>query len=147
MKFKEVAHLYIGCTIEHDALGTGQLTPQWLNDIAYSQSPPTKLIEDEDADFEWKLIKPLLKPVSSITDEEIKELWSVLELNPEYENDDAYPGMSMRKYLNDFFSEKERFPHRYECFGWSKMPTLVNWLLKNGFDIFGLIESGQATKK
>lgn len=66
-------------------------------------------------------IKPYLFPLSSMTDEQKKELQ---ELHFDYISDEIF---------NDI-----EFVYHYDCV------HLIEWLIKNHFDIYGLIEKGLA---
>lgn len=101
---KDVIHLYIGCEVkksnktEDDIVDTYALTPEVL----------WYAIEQED--------KPLLRPLSDMTDEETRQ----------------YKNIRIKFYSDN------------EC---EKNAARFQWLLSRHFDLFGLIESGQALDK
>lgn len=103
MKFKDVAHLYLGCKIINEALdgkyynkNEGVLNLVELNEVISS-------------DGVWK---PLLRPLSDITEEEDKHRAKIWVDNCE---------------KSIAFTEALR----------------TNYLLKQGFDLFNLHESGE----
>lgn len=76
--------------------------------------------EDEENDVKAEWIKPILRPLSSMTDDKKKEMM------------------------------KQR--HKYDSgFEWSNQITdmayRMDWCIKQGFDLFGLIEAGLAVDK
>lgn len=69
-----------------------------------------------------KYVKPYLFPISSMTEEQIVEFDKIAELDIEY---------SITQIKNDVLI-------------WTSGLNRFNWLLKNHFDVYGLIEKGLA---
>lgn len=103
MKFKDVAHLYIGCKV------------QWLRSF-YVENPYLIITNFILADAPYLLdhdCKPILYPLSAITEEQQKVL-RLLEVTHS-------PGIRAYVYAPGY-----------------------KYLLENHFDLFNLIESGEA---
>lgn len=108
-KFKDVAHLYLGCECRVEAFG-GIFIEQ-MRGIKHGQP----LIGGKAIDlYAYKNFKPLLRPLSDMTDEEAEF---------------AYHAYHDEKTLH---------------LGCVKKTV---YLLSRGFDLFGLIESGEAIDK
>ncbi len=90
-----------------------------------------QLLNDEDGDTE---IKPYLRPMSSMTEEEREELGYIGHIVPLY---DGSFGVDMRAYC------KNSQPH-YRRF--SEFSTIEDWLNAHHFDYRGLIEKGLANE-
>jgi hypothetical protein len=87
--------LYLGCKAFHQVLGEKTISIAWLNDIIHYCG--------EDVDFELELIKPILRPLSDITEEEIKQM--------EYFAPDGSLGYSAQGY-------KFLISKHFDVFGW-----------------------------
>lgn len=120
------ARLPYGVKIEITWWGTGEGTG-----INTTLEPDhiEQLLNDEDGDIE---IKPYLRPMSSMTEEEWEELNCIGHIVPLY---DGSFGVDMRAYC------KNSQPH-YRRF--SEFSTIEDWLNKNHFDYRGLIPMGLA---
>ena len=90
-----------------------------------------QLLNDEDGDTE---IKPYLRPMSSMTEEEWEELSYIGHIVPLH---DGSFGVDMRAYC------KNSQPH-YRRF--SEFSTIEDWLNAHHLDHRGLIEKGLANK-
>lgn len=90
-----------------------------------------QLLNDEDGDTE---IKPYLRLMSSMTEEEREELTCISHIVPLY---DGSFGVDMRAYC------KNSQPH-YRRF--SEFSTIEDWLNAHHFDYRGLIEKGLANE-
>lgn len=119
---KDYLHFYIGCEVV-SVYPTNPQSPQILNGKFYDQIMNCKY---EHFVYHSKWIKPLLRPLSSINDEEIDEVWYGEEtqnvLVMEYKRNS-----NTRKVA--LCSERTRY------------------LLSKGFDLFGLIDSSLALDK
>lgn len=98
---KDYLHLYMGCQVMYDD-DQGKLTYYLMYNIL--------------ATNEWHLVKPILRPLSDMTEEEMK-IVTVSGL------------MSDLKYI---INRNKWTPERFL------------YLLSKGFDLFGLIEEGLA---
>ena len=72
----------------------------------------------------WKECKPYLRPMSSMTEEEAKELEKIID------------GILGHKARNYFHSEDD--------YKWNTLYEAIDWLLAHHFDYRGLIENGLA---
>jgi hypothetical protein len=124
IKFKDVAHLYLGIEVMFD-------NKKWtINKIGAGLF---RLIRrDEQNIGRWVECyyddaKPLLRPLSDLKEEDTKE----------FDKD--------RKHDKLWFAWHDAILF---CEGFSKFtPEQFTFLLKKGFDLFGLIESGEAIDK
>lgn len=111
-KIEDYLHLYLGCEA------------YWQEDGIKSTYP--KAIDyDMLKNADW--IKPLLRPLSDITEEEL--------------DDCTILSADMMNIISDPFS-KERMIVEFEC-----NARVNKYLLSKGFDLFGLIEDGLAIDK
>lgn len=131
-KIEDYLHLYLGCEVESNITWSSELIP-----IREANPEDLILIYDtlerqekypNDYDGDWhKYCKPILRPMSSLTDEESLECGKgVLDFYPTKKANDENGGL------------------------WSSTlyhPSQILWLLSKHFDLFGLIESGLAISK
>jgi hypothetical protein len=75
-------------------------------------------------------LKPLLRLLSSITDEEKREL---LRINDDFGGNNILSFFKLNRNVNFYFN--------------SANPFIVQYLLSKGFDLFGLIDAGLALDK
>ena len=123
---KDVIHLYIGCDI-HTGTGTVQLIAIQIETIP-CESRIIVLNGNQIHQIGWgDKCKLILRKLESITDEEKKEFQEVVQCERE-DLDILSGGTFLLSEMKD----------------WAQG---VLWLTKKGFDIFGLIESGQAIIK
>ena len=124
--------------MHNDCIHSGEietLTPNLLSKILYA----TKV-----------QVKPILRPLSDMTDEDANVVWEALGLNPDYEESmkrDGNNSATKSKYLQDYFFRKQVFGGHSERFDFRENIVLVYTLLKMGFDLFGLIEANLAVDK
>lgn len=125
-KFKDVANLYMGCRIL-ETLDHNGLTPKRLDDFLKGERD----------------ITPILRPLSSMT------------------RDEAHQAVLLDKFYGqhhvfdcEFYRGALCFKVQYEGQRrmWGKSVRIseisahqFHYLLKQGFDLFGLIESGEAS--
>lgn len=103
-KFKDVAHLYLGCKIKTEE-GEGT-----LNGLYNDGNEPIVSFNLVHAHLNFDEVKPILRPLSDMTE---LEHHIVNGIKPE---------------TNDYTRDAAR----------------TTFLLSRGFDLFGLIESGEA---
>ena len=120
------ARLPYAVTVEHTSGFRGTLHDMTVhhmyddNDNVYDAICYTDFFGDEDSIY-IEYFKPYLFPLSSMTEEQKKELQ---ELHFDYISDEI---------VNDI-----EFVYHYDC------TNLIDWLNKNHFDYRGLIEKGLA---
>lgn len=116
---KYYLHLYIGCQAEFTSLGGGKNIMKLTgHDCDY-----------QHADSKW-YPKPILRPLSDMTEEEKMEYKA------------KFNGMDSTNILPEIRAGRLINFHLN-----SKSPYEVIYLLSKGFDLFGLIESGLAIDK
>lgn len=144
IQLREIIHYYIGqkVLVDDKKIGTligGDYVPneigQIYHQIILDGDPDSLMPYNDDPEIPPLRVKPLLRPLESITDLEAKEL-----------HDKLIPGWG-QEY-------PERW-HQQEMMSWitaGMRPTLgpqsvfdaTHYLLSKGYDLFSLIESGQA---
>jgi hypothetical protein len=119
IEFKDVAHLYLGCKVvyndrEYYLEGFHKYgldySGRWIYIMNDADDATTVGIKD---------IKPLLRPLSSMTDKELRQIEKLLPSDDSIDDDDA---VEMLKSTG----------------------VLAKKLLEMNFDLFGLIENNQA---
>lgn len=140
LELKEVLHLYLGCEVqikvkEQTRKGfpmknlKGRLqeydlyTPEWCGILMENQADPTHYLT-----LEIKNVKPILRPLSDMTSAEKNELMALSAHSPDNILPDIFIGNAMQWYHS------------------RRSVEVTVYLLKRAFDLFGLIESGQAVK-
>lgn len=124
MEFKDVAHLYLGK--ELPIIHTNHLGATTTTTLLKVEGLPVirVLRFPYMSTAGWDEIKPVLRPISDLTADELGKVL-VLDKDLVYDNETV----------------EEWVKH------WSAFSPLVTlFLLQSGFDLFGLIESGQAIK-
>lgn len=136
---KDYLHFYIGCKAEF--LGYKKT---WTGDI-------TIFTIMAMADGELGYVKPILRPLSDITESEAKEL--IIRDNRQYLVDWIEKGQ-YEEYPDrqDYSTYLSRLHDNDECYCSQLLQAIGNfevwtYLLSKGFDLFGLIESGLAIDK
>ena len=163
-KFKDVAHLYLGCELDTDCHGQGI---QGHMPISFKELDADNLatILYQLSNDDWgHYCKPILRPLSDMSEEELIELLtnvyeSIYGIAHEpfkdvilhAEGNDKV-GLVCKCYMGQrigFSIEVERgvdissdglhlMVNQFDC---------TKWLLSKHFDLFGLIENGEALDK
>lgn len=135
-ELKDYLHLYLGCEVRTIDYYGKEWKQQLLTPQLYSE-----LFHTGHFSYQVEFIKPILRPLSDMTEEEKVKvyLW-------EYANNES--GELVKNDSDrDFFVVKNE--HGMRCYvnlhHFSAETTRK--LLKAGFDLFGLIESGLAIDK
>lgn len=103
---KDYLHLYIGCKVSYTGMANNRtLTVKWLGGLLEANG--------------WQNIKPILRPLSDMTEEEFKAAGLV-----------THPKHWKEHIANYSFQIRT-----------------ITYLLSRGFDIFGLIEENLAINK
>jgi len=165
IKFSSVAHLYLGCQCvvsesEYYEAGQGKLVRVDIeDDETLTVSGNTMHDRTQycvEADFDD--VKPILRPLSSMTDEEKIELAKMHNSKIEWKIIDGKATgrenigvVNIMEWEGDMFLVREInnniFGQMSEgCISASNITSfeLIRYLLSKGFDLFGLIESGEA---
>ena len=104
MKFRDIAHLYIGCKFQ--VMGTNKIAT--FDFYCREGEEPIGTYELVKADYDFDKIKPILRAVTDVKIEELEHLESLIPISSYY--------------------------HAH----------LTAYFLSCHFDLFGLIESGEA---
>jgi hypothetical protein len=139
-KFKDVAHLYLNCPIWYkDKLWdlTGVSQPYSTNDTFFvnldlrPEGKGFRSISYVSESFtDLSLIKPILRPLSSMDEDECNEL-----------DEEMYGANFMSCHIRKTILEPWESEYRP---GFPMYVKAINWLRKKGFDCDELIESGEA---
>lgn len=150
IKFKDVAHFYLGCKMQdNESLVTGRLTAVY-NDIS--------IAVNDEVDYYPFEYKPLLRPLSDITDEEKREVYKLI-FNREFpktgqiywradQSLTAEPRWILMTGVDRVGIEMNGTVwadcdlHHYK----HNQHAITTYLLSMHFDLFGLIESGEAVE-
>ncbi len=123
VQWKDVAHLYLGCdvVIDYDPAGiAGMLIDKCVGVSDYGISVSNGYIE------KFEKTKPILRKLDSMTEDEKKELITINDA------EGSISAISFNINSNlDFYFKRTNF-------------AVVAFLLSKYFDIFNLIDSGQA---
>jgi hypothetical protein len=131
-KIEDYLHLYLGCECEFKTVETQKLFSRKLIgiDVDYLFQPAY----DRNPVYEY--IKPILRPLSDMTEEEAVKV-SIAYWGTEKPRLHEYAGKQLvRNFNNDVYKHHWEYPE--------KLPEIIRILLSQGFDLFGLIESGLA---
>lgn len=124
IKLKDVIHLYLGCRVS-TPIGEGQFTQYSVEtgqcEIVYGAMGP-----DFAKVYDVSELMPILRPLSGMTEEEMEECGNL---------------------CYDFRDDPELNKWDVNSFNCLLMPEQFLWLLSRHFDLFDLIESGQAIDK
>jgi hypothetical protein len=136
-EIKDYLHLYLGCECKDNV--TGQVRKLHTVYMDLNQRPVYELQNiDVVTTFYSEEFKPILRPLSDMTEEEINECWKILEWS-EMITTPSY----RRNALNEEFLDSDE---GREC-GWFSFIKILPYLLKQSFDLFNLIPEGLAIDK
>ena len=129
-KLQDYIPYYIGCRCLNTWFPDGHemYNNNWiLNSIDITSPKPFRL--DNQDDTTWTdSIKPILRRLESITDE---ECWEMDEIDTIWVKNTSHEYKSNRLYL-----------YKEKCIKFNNIsPGIFNYLLKKHFDLFGLIDS------
>ena len=129
IKWAEVAHYYQKSEILIQTNDVGireMLGAQGTRGVMYATRAHAMLSR-------WGQHKPILRALEDMTEDEAMELWNSVLGRVAFDESLYSPyGTPLRMYLTkaDFW-----------------LPNEFHWLISKGFDVFGLIASGQAVRK
>lgn len=135
-ELKDVIHLLIGCDVTIEIHGTGH---QGILRGLKSEYFFIQVKGDKSATPHRDIskIKPLLRRLSSMTEEEMGEYWSIIGGAPHLFDRDYF-----MEWLENGHTESEW--ESGMVFGHYEAALTTKFLLSKGFDLFFLIETGQA---
>lgn len=175
-KFEEVAHLYVGsetrvdlkskpfgsneCEVIFQGIDFCTAIVPYYRLVAYS--PNLKdCIRSESLWLDGSYFKPILRPLSDITKDELSTLWSVVftrefngVIHKHKANDTGRGSYAAERYVMS--SGVERLGVEFDGNIWADSDLSVwrhnkhkitAYLLSKHFDLFGLIESGESIDK
>lgn len=129
LKWADVAHMYINSEIQ--AVYDGDMVffvECRANLLMYQYCEEAR----QDFPLEDIDVKPILRHLEDMTEDQAKDMYAIVFGDP-------------RSVLNDW---KRSLPWANDFIGIGKFePRITVWLLSQGFDLFGLIESGEAIRK
>ncbi len=133
---KDYLPFYLGCDVEYTNVLNKRVVAKVLPDFLYHNeiSLAAALLHEP---------KPILRPLSDMTHEDVNELWEFIPMNPLYfplNNDKRYDAIIQAFKTNEF-------PDYEDTWTWNNFNQAALWLRKHSFDIDGLIESGLAIDK
>lgn len=131
MKFKDVAMHYIGCEVEYK-------TPngESVNLLLAGINDKALYISNRHGDFTWlafSKVKPILRKLEDMTEEDAKEFLSI----GEYQRIES---IQVDDVSIDFYIDDIPFAVWFD----SISPKQFHFLCQRGYDLFGLIDSGEA---
>lgn len=155
-EFKDVAYLYPQCEILEEGGNVGTIL--YIRKFGEELHPFINCSSNDPYWGNWQLIKPILRPLSDMKIEEMKELLT-LRYHP---NEDIF--LSQIDEYKFHTDEPKRHIKHGQGVGYSTFrngshyssgtlsysslnPYQFQYLLSKSFDLFGLIESGQAIDK
>lgn len=125
-KFEEVANLYIGCKCAFYNELTDKGIPTLTGLLKYPYMGVLYSLDTEEYHHEVDIsdFKPILRPLSDMSKDELEKIVEIGEVN--------HRGESPENFV----------------IGWKAYtPNTFAYLLSRSFDLFGLIESGEALDK
>lgn len=147
IKFKDVAHLYLGCkvqvletkkTLVFNEIRSHEKYWLWCSDKSKQN---IKHLREEDINsplcgkgFGTSEIKPLLYPLSAITDEQVHELEQAMWGNWED------PKLGDKDQVLKMFIQ----PMPSDRLGFEIYVKAIKWFHENSFDLYELIPSSEA---
>lgn len=137
---RDYLHLYLGCEVVHAVVKE----PEKLLGVAYFPDRNQWCVRtDRNVKGQFGLMqsyKPILRPLSDMTEEEIKEVaWILHRFKPEdVRGKDSVGNIKVTNRSPFYYWINVRQHLNAEC---------CKYLLSKGFDLFELIESGLAIDK
>jgi len=163
-QLKDVIHLLLGCECigqyddaDRRAYLTGITNGGTECELQFFEEDGINVFESPEwSDIEK--VRPILRRLASMTEDEMKALWAIVFHRPFPDS-----GRIEKSYMQDKKNPRWVLMSGVERLGiqlngdiwadsdlhiWQQNPHLLTvYLLKQGFDLFGLIDSGQAIDK
>jgi hypothetical protein len=148
MKLQDVLHFYIGCKFGTIRNGKGGM----LVDRIVSACPEQRIIHSSNwEDFNYEDIKPILRPLSSLTDEEMKDLyccdvWALAKKKDitKIGFDGGYTNCIWMEYTGQIDDQTGSRNYITRFYLNHLSSYHFQWLISRGFDVFNLINQGHA---
>jgi hypothetical protein len=136
-QLKDFVQYYIGCrclntwfTSEHPMYNN-----EWVLDGYNEHSPKPYLLGNTETETWTDSIKPILRRLNDITIEEYVEVCKEVDSEvSEEEVRNSYPSFQ-KEGMNQMAVDEGDFPQALKA---------IHYLLKQGFDLFGLLDAGLA---
>jgi hypothetical protein len=112
-----------------------------VSGVGWYERTGDSLTPSDLATYNVKYVKPILRPLSDLTEEEAREcfaLWSGGRFNP----DDYYNASALEDWWR--YADDHDVDARAYCIG---TPAVWRYLLSRGFDLFNWIPDGLAIDK
>jgi hypothetical protein len=135
IKLEDVIHFYVGC--EFGTIRKGK--EGMLIDRIISACPEQKTIHSSNwENFNYDDTKPILRSLSSMTEDEASEIWRLLDWNERIN-----PANRAAEIIAEF-SPIELDDETTQNTHWGNLIKILPYLLSRGFDLFNLIENDLA---
>lgn len=158
-ELKDVIHFYIGCKVTHVTRDKEVIDIERMIGVSESEMHPGQItVITSDNHTEWAVsdVLPILRRLSSMTHEERKAIFQLVFKRPFVgdhitRHDDGtkkarwvlWSGVDRLFIYDDGDIGADCDLHYFTI----HQPTIVKHLLKEGFDLFNLINSGQAIEQ
>lgn len=147
-KFEDVAHLYLGCEIHDEDTPTGHVavldSVDTGGDCYFNYYDSNGECEHDSQLCSISDVKPILRPLSDMTNDEFYELSELLEecdyeaVFQKYNDGKTGVGYMWQEGMAGLILNSDAGQYFVKIFP---------FLLSRSFDLFGLIESGEAIDK
>jgi hypothetical protein len=152
-KLEDYLHLYLGCDVQADGNLVGKLlgySARGFKEDDVMVFYTVQMSDDEDYwtvfndDRSMDRIKPILRPLSDMTQEEAIETTKPVVIYGNVRKYEVYENSFGKKVVSWGESMREKYvPQDETCY----VPRQFVFLLSKHFDLFGLIEAGIAIDK
>lgn len=138
-ELKDVVHFYLGCECVDGAGSVGKIDTCGFD--GYIRTTPLNKHIKVKAFLSG--VKPILRPLSDMTEEEGRQYAT-------YYGIDGYLSVTITEengYVKISIGNSGHMASLFPLGQYGQKPETLVYLLSKGFDLFGLIESGQAIDK
>lgn len=143
-KIEDYLHLYFGCLCKIEGY-VGDNLFHFDGLVSLENGIKALVYADNGQEYyEPHLVKPILRPLNDMTDDEVSVCWDKLGWNKGAGNNSVNRRELLFNELNDDPSPPQK---HYDGIGFISMLVILPYLLSQGFDLFGLIDAGLAIDK
>lgn len=149
IELKDVLHLYLGCEcVRTDTNKSMRLVSVY--EYGENWHPDDKCVRFESAEWKWSAVqqwvKPVLRKLNSMTWDEAKEYFNKPEAELIKVERKKNAAIFDYRWVSDKVNNDDGYSYSGIAISDNELltPQQVAWLLSRGFDLFGLIETGQA---